>query len=66
MQFFRYKYNGMIGLIKNLVKSETAAADTEYSLLILLLVASILALRVFSTVLNAVLVKAAVRITGVV
>ena len=72
-----YKHNGMIGLInkfvtcarlmmKNLVKSETAAADTEYSLLILLLVASILALRVFSTVMNVILVKAAGRITGAV
>ena len=56
----------MIGLMKNLVKSETAAADTEYSLLILLLVASILALRVFSTVMNVILVKAAGRITGAV
>mgnify|MGYP001578312424 CR=1 FL=1 len=51
-------------MIRNLVKSETAAADTEYSLLILLLIASILALRVFSTVLNAVFVKAAGKITG--
>lgn len=66
MRFFMYKYNGMIGLIRNLVKSETAAADTEYSLLILLLLASILALRVFSTVLNSVFVKAAGRITGAV
>ena len=64
MRFFMYKYNGMIGLIRNLVKSETAAADTEYSLLIFMLLASILALRVFSTVLNAVFVKAAGRITG--
>ncbi len=66
MRFFMYKYDGVIGLIKELIKSEVAAADTEYSLLILLLVASILALRVFSTVLNAIFVKAAGRITGAV
>ncbi|MFA5779860.1 MAG: hypothetical protein WC947_06960 [Elusimicrobiota bacterium] len=61
-----YNYNGMIGLIKNLLKSETAQAGSENSLLIFLLLASILALRVFSTVLNAILVKAAGRITGAV
>jgi len=56
----------MIGLINKFVKSETAQADTEYSLLILLLVASIIALKFFSTVMKAVLVKAAGKIIGAV
>jgi len=66
IRFFMYKYNGMIGLINKFVKSETAQADTEYSLLILLLVASIIALKFFSTVMKAVLVKAAGKIIGAV
>ncbi|MEW6557894.1 MAG: hypothetical protein AB1349_11175 [Elusimicrobiota bacterium] len=52
-----------MAVLKNILKSENAASDTEYSLLILLLLASVLALRVFSSILNAIFLKAAGRIT---
>lgn len=61
-----YKYSGMLVVLKNLVKSETAAAVSEDILLIFMLLVCIVALKVFSAVLNVALMKAAGKITGAV
>lgn len=60
-----YKYNVGFSL-KYLLKSETAQAGTDYTLLIFMLLAVILALKVFSAVMNVVFAKAAGRIVGAV